>query len=91
MSTVIPMTDKKAPDQTFTEMAERILRNPPEEFAGAYVIISPKGTVLSHAFINPTGDESSFWGFINASVQTAGTEAVEREEVAGLVQRGLRR
>lgn len=74
------MTDKKPPAQIFTEMASRIERNDPAEFAGAYVIISPKGEIISHAFINPNGDEASFWGFISGAVQTAGTNAVQREE-----------
>lgn len=76
------MTDKPAPEQAFKDMAARIERNDPKEFAGAYVIVSPDGTVQSHAFFNPVGDISAFWGFVSATVQTAGAEAIQKEEGA---------
>lgn len=74
------MTDKTEPAKICREMADRLDRNDPAEFAGCYVIISPKGKVVSHALFNPTGDEASFWGFVSAQVQTSATLAVQDEE-----------
>lgn len=74
------MTDKPKPEDAFTEMAARISRNDPKEFAGAFMIVSPDGTVLSHSFFNPVGDAPSFWGFVSAAVQTASTEAIQKAE-----------
>lgn len=79
------------PASHFTAMAERISRNDPKEFAGGYVIVSPQGTVISQAFINPVGDEAAFWGFIGAAVQTAGVEAVQRLEAAQGFNRNMAR
>lgn len=80
------MTDipkpKLTPAQIFRALADRIERNDPTEFAGAYLIISPSGSVLSHTFIDPKGDESQFWGHINGAVTIAGAEAVQKEEEA---------
>lgn len=74
------MTDKPAPSDSFRAMADRIDRNDPKEFAGAYLLIAPDGTVLSHLFVNPGGDASSFWGFVLSAVQIAGAESVQKEE-----------
>lgn len=72
-------TVSSSPAQAFTDMANRLDKNP-GEFAGGYVIISPAGKVISQAFINPEGDESAFWGFVAAQVQVAQTEALQKEE-----------
>ena len=74
------MTDKPKPEDHFTAMAARLVRNDPAEFAGAFLIIAPDGTVLSHAFFNPVGDVPAFWGFVSATVQTAGAEAIQKAE-----------
>lgn len=77
------------PAEEFKAMASRIERNDPKEFAGAFMIVSPDGTVLSHAFFNPVGDAPSFWGFVSAAVQTASTEAIQKAE--GQLGIGVRR
>ena len=84
------MTDKPSPQDHFTAMAERISRNVPTEFAGAFCIVAPDGSVLSHAFFDPAGDVASFWGFINSSVQVAATQAIQKEELAFGRQPGRR-
>lgn len=74
------MTDKKSPVEVFTAMAERIARNDPKEFQGAYIIIAPDGKIISHLFVDLEGDENSFWGFVASAVQIASTEAQVRAE-----------
>ena len=73
------MSEKPKPEDHFTQMAARLARNP-DEFAGAYVIVAPDGSVISTAIINPEGDEASFWGFVSSAVQIAGTEAQTKLE-----------
>lgn len=73
------MTDKPLPADVFRAMGGRIDKNP-EEFAGAFCIVAPDGSILSHAFFDPTGDVASFWGFVNSAVQVAGAEAVSKAE-----------
>lgn len=84
------MTDKPKPEDAFTNMAARISRNDPGEFAGAYVIVAPDGSVTSQSFFNPVGDTNAFWGFVSATVETASTEAMQKSE-AGFGGMGGRR
>ncbi|TXH12414.1 MAG: hypothetical protein E6R03_12950 [Hyphomicrobiaceae bacterium] len=74
------MTDKSSPADNFIAMAERIRRNDPKEFQGAFLIVSPDGTVQSHAFFDPEGDEMAFWSFVSSVVQVASTEAQTKME-----------
>lgn len=87
------MTDRKSPADLFREMAQRLERNEPGEFQGAYLIIPPSGKPVSQAFVDPSGDEVAFWGFVQAQVVTAGTEAIgDAERKLGLgIGIGLRR
>lgn len=74
------------PADHFSAMAERINKNP-EEFQGAYVIVTPSGDVLSQSFFDPKGDNIQFWGFLSGAVQVAATEAqIDMETKMGLRQ-----
>ena len=73
-------TDKPSAADYFRAMASRIEKNP-EEFQGGYVILSPSGTAVSHAFFDPDGNEMGFWAFISSQVQVSASEATQAEQV----------
>ena len=62
----------------FRAMAERVERNPDEEFGGALLIVPPiepgSGTKLApitHLSIGPVADVAAFWGVAAAKVEVA--------------------
>jgi len=73
-------------------MASRIDRNLPEEFGGAFLVVSPKGKVVSYAAFDPTPDEAAFWALVDAAIQTAVKEwqAGESGGIKGYAMRGQR-
>lgn len=69
-----------SPDTVFTEMAERIKRNSPSEFAGAYVIVSPSGDIIiSSAMFDPAPNPVAFWGAVKTRVEIAASEFLDAE------------
>ena len=70
----------KTPAEIFRAMADRVEKNP-EEFQGGYVILSPSGSVCSHTFFDPQGDEMAFWAFVSSQVQVSASEATQAEQV----------
>jgi len=70
------------PSKPFTEMAARIQRNEKSEFAGAIVVVTPDGTILSQAFINPTPDTAGFWSTAKAMVEVAVTDYLQAKDKA---------
>jgi hypothetical protein len=76
------------PSTHFTDMAERLKRNIPEEFQGAYVIVTPDNQVIQGAFFAPKGDPNQFWGYVSGHVQVAATESQLKAEAAEGLNRG---
>lgn len=66
----------------FDDMSARIKRNVPEEFGGAFLIVSPTGEVVSYAAFDPSPDEASFWALVGSAVQNAIAEFHVREQGA---------
>lgn len=66
--------------KNFSAMANRIGRNLPEEFGGAFVVVFPSGHCVSYAAFDPKPDDASFGGLLDASVRTAIAEMLEREK-----------
>lgn len=73
------MADASKPAQQFIDLAERIDRNRPEDFAGAYLIVPPNGgEPISGIFIGPS-DLPAFLAFVKSKVEIAHQELIERE------------
>ena len=59
----------------FREMADRIERNLPAEFAGAILIVPPEGGKPIEVMIaDPTKDPEAFWAMAGAKIQIATEE-----------------
>ena len=67
----------KDPAKAFVEMAARIERNR-AEFAGAFVIVSPTGEIISAAMFDPVADEPTFWGTVDSRVKAAAQESLDK-------------
>ena len=61
--------EKIDPAMIFRSMALRIERNTPEEFQGAFVILTPDGVVLSNAVFDPVGDPEGFWALLQTAIE----------------------
>jgi len=70
------------PSKPFADMVERLKRNPANEFAGAIVVVTSDGTILSQAFINPTPDTAGFWSTVKAMVEVAVTDYLQAKDKA---------
>jgi hypothetical protein len=69
--------------ELFRVMAERIDRNPSEEFGGAVLIVPPAGgEAIEILLIDPKKDLAAFWGTVQAKVQVAVAEMQERQNSA---------
>ena len=63
-------------------IAERLERNPPEEFSGAYVVIPPDSAEPIDAIsIKSKPDPVSFWSSVEGAVQLAIAELQEATRV----------
>jgi len=74
---------KKGPAEFFRDMADRIERNTPEEFQGAFLILAPDGTVISASLFDPKPDEGAFWALIGSAVETAVNAFRQKEMLQG--------
>lgn len=68
------MTEPNKFAAPFREMAERIERNLPEEFAGAILIVPPTGDPIAVMIADPKKDMEAFWGVAMAKIQIATNE-----------------
>ena len=67
------------PADHFRDMADRIERNVPAEFAGALLVVPPAGgEAIEILLVNPSHDLALFWSTILAKVQIAASEFQER-------------
>jgi hypothetical protein len=72
------MPEIKNNAQPFRAQAERIERNPPSDFGGAFVITPPSGEAI-HGLLVGTVDEATFWSIIKTKIEIALLEAADRE------------
>ena len=56
----------------FHQIAERLERNPPEEFSGAYLVVPPSEVEpLDGLFLKSKPDPVSFWSGVQGAVELA--------------------
>jgi hypothetical protein len=71
------MTDQLTPSQwavrLFREMADRIEKNDPAEFGGAFLCISSNGDspIIDALLVAKTPVEASFWGLVEGQLKVA--------------------
>lgn len=63
----------------FEEMAVRIKRNLPEEFAGAMLIVPPTGDAIAVMIADPKQDKEAFFALCAGKLQVA-TEELRLEK-----------
>jgi len=69
----------KTPADLFRDMAERIEKNAPAEFAGALLVVPPDGVEpIEILLVNPKRDLAFFWASVGGAVTTAAREFEER-------------
>lgn len=73
------MTDKPDPAASFTEMADRIAKNP-DEFQGAYVVVGPDGVIISNAFFGPKPNTALFWATAKSHIESEAITAADAAE-----------
>lgn len=69
---------KPKPSEIFITQAEKIDRNPPEDFGGAFVICPPGGEPITGLLIN-NSDVNIFWAVVKAKVEAAITELDDKQ------------
>ena len=69
------------PAEVFTEMADRIGKNP-TEFQGAYVVVGPDGVVVSNSFFGPKPNIALFWSTVKNHLTLEADAAVQTAEAA---------
>lgn len=72
--------------EAFELMAARIRKNADEGFAGAFVVVSPDGEIISNLFLNSAKDIAMFWANLKMVAESA-IDEVTRKQVASQ-QRG---
>lgn len=60
--------------QAFRDMADRIERNDPAEFAGAVLIVPPDGEPIAVLMTDPKRDVEAFWSMASGKIQVATSE-----------------
>ncbi len=66
--------------KAFREMADRIERNDPAEFAGAILIVPPEGDVIAVLITDPSKDKEAFWALAVSRTQIAHQEIVGQRQ-----------
>lgn len=66
--------DLKKFSDLFRDMADRIERNKPEDFAGAILIVPPTGDAIAVMIADPTKDLEAFWAVAQSKIQIATAE-----------------
>ena len=67
------MTDdlKNKFSEPFVQMAARIERNDPKEFAGSILIVPPEGEPIAVLMTDPTKDLEAFWSMASGKIAAA--------------------
>jgi hypothetical protein len=60
---------KPVSSEAFTQMAARIQAADPDEFGGAFVMVTPSGQVLSFMITDPGKDEPAFVAMTKTKVE----------------------
>lgn len=77
-----------APAQPFLDMAARIEKNDPAEFAGAIVVVPPEGDPIAFMIADPSADLVQFWATCETRIAVRKAEIVEASRnQQGWVQR----
>lgn len=72
----VKMTD---PAAAFREMAERIEKNDPAEFAGAILLVPPDGKPIEILLVDKSRDEAFFWATASSRIEIATAEFGQRQ------------
>lgn len=67
----------------FTEMAERITRNDPKEFAGAMLMVAPDGKQIAVMITDPSQDLEGFLAHCMSKLQAHTAELQINKQGAG--------
>ena len=73
------MTEPLDRTKPFRDMADQIAANIPANFAGAYVIVTPSGEVISTALLDPQAHDIPFWTVLKTRIEIAYAEAQEKD------------
>jgi hypothetical protein len=65
--------------EAFIAMADRIKKNSAEDFAGAFVIVSPDGTTKQSLILDNSQSAAAFWGVLMSTAQIALAEIEAHE------------
>lgn len=68
------------PAELFREIADKIERNKPEDFGGAFMVVSPDGDTISGMLVGDT-DLVTFWSLIKAKIDIAINTASDKQKV----------
>ena len=68
------------PADRYREMAEKIERNKPEDFGGAFLIIPPDGDPISGILVGSV-DLLTFWSLIKSKLDLAVQAADDKQKV----------
>lgn len=69
--------------EPFIEMAARIEKNDPKEFAGAILIVPPSGTPIAVMMTDPSQDLDAFWSIAVSRAQIAQAEQMASRQQTG--------
>lgn len=70
----------KLPAEHFRELAEKIERNKPEDFGGAFLIIPPDGDPISGILVGSV-DLLTYWSLIKSKLDLAISSADDKQRV----------
>jgi hypothetical protein len=73
------------PSDLFRELADKIDRNPPEDFGGAFLVIPPTGDPITGLIVS-SNDLETFFGLVKTKLDVA----VDRINEAQRMQPGFR-
>jgi hypothetical protein len=73
--------------QAFKDMALRIERNKPEDFCGAFVIVTPDGDKSELLLLNNQKNAAVFWSLLKTTAEIALSEIEMNERQAGQFRR----
>lgn len=79
------------PAKAFAEMADRIVRMNPAEFAGAAVIVPRDGEPIIFLLQDPNPKAAQFWSGVASRVEVAAALAQKSEAERELSPFGMRR
>ena len=70
-------------DKPFRDMADRIERGDPAEFAGAVVVVPPSGEPIAFMLTDPKPSLAQFWTGLQGRIDGAAAEAKSAQEQPG--------